>query len=491
MEKQKLNRVSNYNSIKFEDAKQKLVDFLMLKSTTNFLTEDISELLPAFYSYCNHKFKERGTHLPKINYNAVSLGENATIAYVGYNELNINIDEFDTDTELTPSKKLEILDILFHEHTHLADYNNNSSKTNLTSKPEVKEPLRDECFDVFEEKLENYHSNNNKKTKITTLREKIFKSFIEVNYKQYFLSAEESRARRTANEFVRDILDEATKQNINTSNQFMLNDLEQALNDYTYAEREEEEYVSSFKDTPELKDFLTNVRGDFLSEFESLVKEFKQEYTKDPDSYESQTIAESIEDLTDPLLLTLTCEMYDEQIANDLLNSYIELGKDNKYFQLGNFSNLISTTKILPTQEQMIDIAKCFRQKQVAGSYSYNPLDSFITAFNFYDTKTLLDIFMIDNPDFSEQLEFYSGLLVDIDDKTKMNYQRKSDTLQKKAKPTLKEKVKGGFEELFKSMKKENKPEKSMEEKPNTNNPLDFSIDIEDNFDDTETLGLE
>lgn len=520
MEKQKLVRLSN--SISFNDARQQLVDFVMCDQNTIFSMENLVELLPAFYSYCNHQFKEKGTHLPKIKYNAVSLGSNSTIAYVGYNELNINVDEFDTDlTTLTADQKLEILNILFHEHTHLSDYNNNAIKTTHNIKTELKQPLRDDCFDYFNNKLKEYYTvnpdNNTDRAKSFITRKNIFDNFVAVNYRYYYLSNEEARARNTAFEFTREILDEATNQNINSSKQLLLNDLNQAFNDQLSDEREEDSHVRTFKLKPELKNFIERAREDMLGEFSSLVTNFKSEYKKDPDSTKTEVLSQSIENLTDPLLLTLYGEMYDDNIAKNLLNSYIDLAKDNKYFELGNFSNLIGGTKLLPSKEQMIDIAHIFQNKPGVSTFTYNPLDSFVTAFHFYDTDELLDIFMIDNPNFGGQLEFYTEFLVDIDEKTKARHQKSFDELQAKNKPRLRDKVKGGFEDLFGSIKKDKeqndkettkggfdelfrsikKNKESNTENPSdesttsVSNPFDFEIKIDDDLSHDDTFGLE
>lgn len=518
MEKQKLVRLSDFNSIGFNDARQQLVDFVMCDQNTTFSMENLVELLPAVYSYCNHQFKEKGTHLPKIKYNAVSLGSNSTIAYVGYNELNINVDEFDTDlTTLTADQKLEILNVLFHEHTHLSDYNNNAIKTTHNIKTELKQPLRDDCFDYFNNKLKEYYTvnpdNNSDRAKNFIKVKNIFDNFLAVNYKYYYLSNEEARARNTAFEFTREVLDEATNQNINSSKQPLLNDLNQAFNDQLSDEREEDGHVRSFKLKPELKEFLERAREDMLGEFSSLVTSFKSEYKNDPDSTKTQILAQSIENLTDPLLVTLYGEMHDENIANDLLNSYIDLAKDNKYFELGNFSSLIGGTRLLPSKEQMLDIAHIFQNKPGVSSFTYNPLDSFVTAFHFHDTDELLEIFMIDNPEFAGQLEFYSGFLVDIDDKTKAKHEKSFDELQAKNKPRLRDKVKGGFEDLFGSMKKDKEQSdkdkvkggfgdlfssiknKESNEHKDTNktekNPFSFEFKIDDDLSNDDTFGLE
>lgn len=512
MDKQKLVRLSEYNSIPFSEARQKLVDFVMLDTNSLFTVEKLTELLPAIYSYCNHQFKGKGTHLPKVRYNTVSIGENSTIAFVSYNEININTDEFDTEiTTLTAEQKLEILDVLFHEHSHLADYNFDAIKTTHNVKTELKQPLQDQCFDYFEDNIKEYVSSDFQDIgKNSNKQKNLFKNFIDLNYKNYFLSAEEARARNTAIKFTREILDEATKQHINSSKQFMLTDLNQAYQDIINDERHEDSHVRSFKLKPELKEILLSMREDMLGELSILSKEFKEEHENNPESSRTQILASNIENLTDPLLVTLYGELYDEKIANEVLNTYIDIAKDNEYFTLGNISGLIGGTKLMPSKEQMLDIAKLFQNKPDVSTFTYNPLDSFITAFHFHDTDELLEIFMIDNPNFGGQLEFYTGFLVDIDEQTKMKHQNAFDKLQKKNKPKLRDKVKGGFEDLFNSMKKEENEEKTkggFEDlfssikkgkataeniSDNTNNnPFSIEIKIDDTLSDEDTFGLE
>ena len=341
-----------------------------------------------------------------------------------------------------------------------------------------------------------------------------------MNYKYYYLSPEETRARNTAFEFTREILDEATNQHINSSKQLMLNDLNQAYQDRVTDEMHEDSHVRSFELNPELKEKLLLIREDTLGEFYSLAKEFKEEHKLNPESTRTLVLANSIEKLTDPLLVSLYGELYDEDIANNLLNTYIDIAKDNEYFALGNIAGLIGSTKLLPSKEQMLDIAKLFQNKPGESTFTYNPLDSFVTSLNFYNTDELLEIFMVDNPMFPGQLEFYTNFLVEIDERTKIKYNNAFDKLQEQNKPKLKDKVKGGFEDLFSSMKKEDKEstkdektkggfadlfnsikkgkestESSSDNSSNSNfnskNPFSIEIIIDDGLSSDDTFGLE
>ena len=119
-------RLNNDNAMDFNQAREILLDFACADKTKKFNEQDFINLIPAVYSYCNERFVYG---MPDTYYTIYKNKDDITIAGCDLNRVKFNLASFNhLDRPLTQNRRMNILNTLFHEHTHLGDYNDKSKK---------------------------------------------------------------------------------------------------------------------------------------------------------------------------------------------------------------------------------------------------------------------------------------------------------------------------------------------------------------------------
>ena len=413
MEKQHLTTLSSENLLSYEDSKQNLVNFLI--SDEPVTPESLTALLPSIYSYTDASIKQNGSLMPNVIYNTIE-NNDSTIAFVNFNELSFNISnpEFSMGNVST-SERLNLLKILFHEHSHLGDYNNPSIKNTFDGKVEKKREMVPGTITPMLQKLkEKYPGGISDTSGNFVKRQKLMDSLRNYNYSTYYQSPEEVRARQTAIVFCEDIVDSAKEQLDNSpESQQKRETLENTIITEKTEEQEHSAFVETLTLTPDLKDELLPIRKELLVDFYNAVDNHLAENNINPNSSATIESSQKINSLIRPLNFMLYDDMYNDDIANSLMDTYIQLGQNSKHFNYNCFAYLIESTDFIPSKDQMLAVAEIFQTSpKLEGQ---NRLDSFMSTFFTNNTSELLDIYKTNNPNFNQEVESYDGTLVVLD----------------------------------------------------------------------------
>ena len=437
MKREKFLTLNSSNVISPTLAKINLAKFVLSDDPID--KEDFSKLLVSFYSFCYDKAKQLGGTLPEIEYKTFKSASANYIASVGQRTMSINLSFLDitSKTAMSPENKAELLNTIFHEHSHVMDYNLEQNKHNLSKKFEYNYPLiADEDFEVMFSILNEIEDPNKSKLKNFFDRKKIKKEIKKMHNKNYFFSGEEIRARENGIKFSSEIVESA----INTPT----NDKKHGIALAVKAELDKgKEYDENH--TNRLKDFefsedsksatsqLNHLILNYLTESKNKLMKQNKENPNDKSIHKTYY---DFEELAHTLEASLNLN-YDQDVANKYFDILIE-ASSVKMFETGLLADFLNNGNFLPTAEQFESVITVFKNyTKTVEDFTVNPLRFCFNNLNRFDKNLILDCFAKDNPatiNLLKDFNYIPCLMVIGDDEIKdliERYQDKSDQSEK------------------------------------------------------------
>ena len=132
-EKMEILTLSKNTAIDIDTAKKILCDFCFDQSNKRLTKSKLQEIIPSIYSFVHHNFlEENGIGLPKLIFNLTRADFKHTIASTIDNTISFNIsNKTFLNQKLNNYTKFHLIHTLFHEMTHINDFNDDNYKFSL------------------------------------------------------------------------------------------------------------------------------------------------------------------------------------------------------------------------------------------------------------------------------------------------------------------------------------------------------------------------
>ena len=349
------------DSIDLKTARLELAEFLLSDTPINF--EDLKQVFKLAHSYCNGHYVQNGENgFDAVNYyTKISKKGEQALAYAQANNLTICLDKINMEDisdnstiEISLFDKIKLLDNIFHEHRHIADFYNNEVKREIGQPytPNFVSPVRAILSNNFIEYLEreNQNSTDNK------IDIESYKSTINnYLYYSYVLTNTEKRARQSSLTLLKEDLLPFTKSIAPTEEKFEAVDIAYDSICY-YLKREkivtEESIPLDYKKAyPEIFDNFKKFQLSCLKDFQSSLDI--------PSSLDISHELEKAPDMATACAISLNVS-YDDEIAQQLFKSISTVSTTQKHLYQDCLQILLNYTAFNPTREQLADSYSSF-----------------------------------------------------------------------------------------------------------------------------------
>lgn len=428
MAEKEIMTIRNEDRINFNLAQDQLIDFALtiLNEETKITEENLTEILPAFFSYCSHIHESEGTVIDQIHYTTYRNENSSVAASSVQNFININTFHFERSTPFRLAA--EFLTAMFHETQHVSDiYNTSKQDKTITSTQKNCYGTIDTYFNHY---LNHYKMANFFKISNPLVLSQNQEQMHKFSYKNYFFSELEVNARARGFSSSYQLLEYAKTRPDILSDEKKFNQINGLLDEVSLLNRRDtrtSQLIIDDEISPELRQEYLDHMELFYQETKEIIEQsinnpnepitFDNETTK---MYEKNNLGlETCTSNLDERLEYLTFSQYmfyDEERANEI-SELILLASENGMVQDHKiFSYLTSSSDFSPTPEQMDRIAKVYQYANPEDDYPLkNSLSDFISSFNTYSQSFLLPIYAKNNPDFLTQVANYESELYPLD----------------------------------------------------------------------------
>lgn len=409
-----------------DTALNQLGEFLLQKSKPSFNEEKLTSILPAVYSFCYDRFKSTGG-LKKISYSTFSGEDNLNkCAYAFRNKIAVNQSRYMLP-KLDIYDRYDLLNSLIHEHRHVGDYYDESLKSNATKHDKDQSYISNADYHIkdFIENwcsLENPHFKGNSETR--TDAENLYNLLQE----QYTFDRGEISARSEALSGLGEILKHLKTKHLSPIEKFRLYKLRSIHNSNKECElgRMVTPHVKvSDEVMKEYKNYIEHSIYTKLPEAMKSIEEARQiplsselgkpSLSDDSERYKKiQRAEDKIDNIATKIVVGLNIQ-YDEKLANDFFNIYMEYA-NNSTCMVNKLSSFINRTEFVPNENQMLQIAKFIFEK---GSSPKASLAYLMEDFYSLKSEYILDSFMKIDENFEQTIKEYTSDFMPIADSDK------------------------------------------------------------------------